>query len=425
MTKSRYGLVMLLAGIGIQNVSAQDEIETDIVKQAPSVSDRQKVVILKKRTKEEDVKGLKAGDFTYYPSVSLVEYYDDNIYATENNTRDDFVTVIVPSINIESNWKEDSLKASAGAQLSRYADFSTENANDYWLDLSGRLDIDRGKNLFGAIGYEREHEDRASPESTFGEEPTRYDLYSGNAGYVGWSGNHQIKVAYTLSQYDFMDVPGSGGVIFNDDRDRNVHGLGFRYMYHYSDAVYPYIQVLTDKCDYKLVPDYAGYERDSDGLRANIGLHIRRKNTASKIFVGKIDRDYSDSRFEDPSETDYGLRHTWRVTDKMNLILNVSRSIEETTFSGSPAYLVTDSNVQWRQKFGDRNLIKAIYSRADVNYYQITRDDLYENYVLGYSRRIVDELFVNIDLQHGTRDSNVSGDDYTINQLYFGIKAVI
>jgi hypothetical protein len=160
-------------------------------------------------------------------------------------------------------------------------------------------------------------------------------------------------------------------------------------------------------------------------LRANIGLHIRRKNTASKIFVGKIDRDYSDSRFEDPSETDYGLRHTWRVTDKMNLILNVSRSIEETTFSGSPAYLVTDSNVQWRQKFGDRNLIKAIYSRADVNYYQITRDDLYENYVLGYSRRIVDELFVNIDLQHGTRDSNVSGDDYTINQLYFGIKAVI
>lgn len=425
MKCARLALLVMMAGAGAQYAFAQEESRADISEESTPVTDRQKIVIVRKKAREEAVKGVEVGNFTLYPSISLIEYYDDNIYAEDKNTRDDFVSVIVPALNIESNWKEDSLKVGAGVELKRYSDYSTENTDDYWINLSGRVDIDRGKNLFAAAGHERKHEDRASPEAAFGEEPTRYDINSANAGYVGWSGNHQFKIAYTLAQYDFMDVTSPGGVISNDDRDRDENGVGFRYMYHFNDEVYPYIQVLTDRRDYSSIPDFEGYERNSDGVRADIGLIIRRKNVSSKLYVGSIAREYADNHFEDVSETNYGLNHTWRVNKTSQLILSLSRAIEETTLSASPGYLVSDSAIQWLQQLGQRNLMRVVYSRADVDYYQITREDLYENYVLGYSRKVVDDLFLNIDLQHGTRDSNVGGDDFTINQIYFRIKAAI
>lgn len=418
-------LAIVAAELSIPCAHAQDEVQTDVVDDKPAVTDRQKIVIVKKQDRDEKVNGVKVGDFTLFPSISFIEYYDDNIYAEDSNTRDDFVTVVVPAINIESNWKEDSLKVSAGGELSRYSDYSSENTNDYWLDVAGKIDIDRGKNLFAAAGYERKHEDRASPESAFGEEPTRYGIKTANAGYEGWSGDHQFKIAYTLSRYDFMDVSSQGGVISSDDRDRDEHGVGVRYLYHYSDEIYPYVQILTDRRDYSRDTDFEGYDRDSDGVRADIGVNIHRENMTSKLYVGTLERDYSDANFADPSETDYGLSHSWRTSKKFQLLFKLSRSIQETTLSGSPGYLVTDSSVRWRQQFGERNLIQAVYARADVDYYQITREDSYENYVLGYSRKVIDDLFLNIDIQHGTRDSNVGGDDYTINQIYLRIKSVI
>jgi len=99
-------VVLLLASTVVaQSGFALEEADPDMDQKEPAVSDRQKVVIVKKKARDKDVKGIAVGDFTLYPSISLTEYYDDNIYAEDTNTRDDFVTVVVPAVNIESNWK--------------------------------------------------------------------------------------------------------------------------------------------------------------------------------------------------------------------------------------------------------------------------------------------------------------------------------
>jgi hypothetical protein len=409
------------ANDGIAQVDSQSEIPA----KKPEIVDRKKIILLKERESEKGTEGVTLGSFTFTPSISLIEYYDDNIFATESQTLDDFVTVVIPAVNVKSNWKEHSLRANAGAEISRYAEFSSENTSNYWLNASGRYDVSKKQNIFGGLGYERKHEDRASPEAEAGEEPTKYDEYSANAGYTAWYGNHQVKLAYSFLEYDFMDVPSLGTVIPNDDRDRAEHGIGLRYQYSYSKKYLPFIQIVQDKRDYKLTPDYAGNDRNSDGTRLNVGLNIKRNNTRTRIFAGRLERTYDSPAFEDPSETDFGLDHRWKISDNMGLRFNVSRSIQETTLDGSPGYLLTDGTVQFGYRINDANSLKLTYARASADYYQILREDLYENYVIGYSRKIIDQAYLNVDLQKGQRDSNIPGDDYTINQIFFTIKAVI
>lgn len=406
-------------------VYAQDENQSELPVKRPEPSDRKKIILLKERQPQKGPEGVVLGKFTFTPSISLIEYYDDNIFATESLTLDDYVTVIIPAINMKSNWKKHSLRATAGAEISRYAEYSSENTNDYWLNISGRYDISKKKNIFGGMGYERKHEDRASPEAEAGTEPTKYDEYSANAGYTGWYGNHQLKLAYTFLEYDFKDVPSLGTVIPNDDRDRAEHGLGLRYVYSYSETLFPFLQIIQDKREYKLTPDYAGNDRNSNGSRMDIGLNIKSKNTLTTIFAGSLKRDYDSPVFDELSETDYGLKYRWKMTDSMNLSLNVARSIQETTLDGSPGYLWTDSSVQLGYRINEKNGLKAIYARSNADYYQLTREDLYENYVISYSHNIVDEAFLNVDLQKSQRDSNIPGDDFTINQIFFRIKTVI
>lgn len=421
-----FGILFMLAGtVFMSSAFAQDEAVNDLAEEDRKKSDRNKIVLLKERVVKDEVKGVVVGDFTVSPVISVTEYYDDNLYATESDTQDDFVTVITPAVNITSNWKAHSLKVAAGADFSRYAEFSTENTNDYWVNLAGRFDLDRKKNIFGGLSYERNHEDRASPEAVVGEEPVEYDLYSGNAGYSAWHGNHQVKFAYTYTEYDFMSVPSLGSVILNDDRDRTEQGIGIRYLYRYSKTMAPFIQASVEEVDYLFTPDYEGYDRNSQGARFNVGLNVLSKNTNTRLFAGSVERDYDNPLFDKVSEVDFGLNHVWKISDNSQFRANLSRSILETTFPGSPGYLSTDGSLQWRYKINDKNSLRATYARLDADYYDIDRNDTYENYVIGYSRTIVDDLVFSLDLQKGTRDSSVSGDDYTINQVYFRINAAI
>jgi len=427
----KYVLTLVLSGIvpGPQMSLAQaqdqskDEDLGEIPADKPDVADRQKIILFKKRTDKEESSGVKIGNFTLSPSVALVEYYDDNIYATESQEQDDFVTVIVPAAELQSNWKVHAVKASAGIEIARYADFSTENTDDRWFNVAGRYDLNKNQNVFAGLGYQRRHEDRATPEAVFGENPVEYDNYTANLGHSGWYGDHQIKLAYTFSEYDFLDIQSSGAVILNDDRDRTETGLGLRYLYRYTAGIAPFLQVVLDERKYELTPDYEGFARSSDGLRADIGINILRKNTVSKLFVGQVSRDYDSADFDDPSETDFGVEHTWKIADNARLIFNLSRSIQETTLPGSPGYLLSDGSLQWQFMLSDSQEIKISYAKADADYYQDTRNDVYESYLLGYARKIVDEVYFNIDLQQGLRESTEPDQDYTINQIYFRISA--
>jgi len=56
--------------------------------------------VARKPRPEFDAIGLRAGSFLVYPMLEVVENYDSNIYATQNNETDDWVTLISPDVAV-------------------------------------------------------------------------------------------------------------------------------------------------------------------------------------------------------------------------------------------------------------------------------------------------------------------------------------
>src|SRR5262249_41103884 len=105
-----------------------------------------------------DPLGIHLGGFFAYPSLGIGEAYQSNIFAEQNNTKSDFITVLEPNIDINSNWGLHALDFSAGATASLFAEHTTENTVDGHVRLTGRYDVDDATNLNGGVSWDHLHE---------------------------------------------------------------------------------------------------------------------------------------------------------------------------------------------------------------------------------------------------------------------------
>ena len=90
---------------------------------------------------ESDAVGIRSGIFMILPTISVSESYDDNILASESNTRDDLITDVEPAITVKSDWNRHALKLQANADVAFYASNSDENFQDFQIGASGRFDV--------------------------------------------------------------------------------------------------------------------------------------------------------------------------------------------------------------------------------------------------------------------------------------------
>ena len=418
--------VMLAACIpAVSDVFAQEAESAFPISSDTDLTRRSSVVIVKKRDEQIQSKGIAVGSFLLIPAISLTEYHDDNVYAAETNTHPDYVTVISPTFNLNSQWSKHKLDINAGMDLLRYADLTNENVDDYWAGISGRYDFSAKQNVFGGVNYTRDHEDRASPDAVSGDTPTTFDDYLAHVGHAFVGGRHRTRVAYTVNKLDFQNVTGSSGIIDNSDRDRTEQALGLRYLYKYTPVTALFVEAVVDKRAYDQTPDFAGNDRNSDGYRYSLGMEHVGTTSVLRIFAGSLGRDYQSAVFENQSAFDFGLDYTWNFGAASKLVVHGGRAIEETTFDNSSGYLMTDASVRMQVGISPGKSLNLSAIKSTADYYGIDRTDDYTDYSLGYSQQLLANLLVSLDLRRSKRDSNVAGSDFTINQIILRISGVI
>lgn len=420
-TLARVGCYLLLMTLMVSHTNADElsiESDTSLVK-------RKTIVIVKKRSDKIEKKGVTLGSFTLSPEITVTEYYDDNVYASQTATKDDLVTMISPNLSLTSNWKEHALVLEAGLEVTRYADLVAENTNDAWINMRGKYQLNKDHDFRLGLAYTRDHEDRASPDTIAGSEPTRFDDTTANLGYTTHQGNHFFKLIFNVSDLDFYDVNSSLGILDNDDRDRSDKTTGLRYLYKYAPGGAVFISGVYDSRDYDQTLDNEGNDRKSEGYRYSLGVELVSPSTVSKFSLGRISRDYQSIAFERVDETNVSLQHQWKFLTSSNLSISVNRSIEETTIDNSSGYLMTDVATDLNFGLSAKNEINLGATLARVDYYGINRIEDYVTYRIGYGHNLFKNLKFSADLQRAERDSSVSGENYTINQLFLRIKAAL
>src|SRR5689334_20621477 len=96
--------------------------------------------------------GFRAGPIYFFPSVAVQGLYNDNIYAENNNKRDDEILIIRPELQVQTDWSRHELQLYAGGEIGFYNHFSTEDYQDYLFQGRFRLDVSRATNIVFEAG---------------------------------------------------------------------------------------------------------------------------------------------------------------------------------------------------------------------------------------------------------------------------------
>lgn len=369
--------------------------------------------------------GYHVNGFRIRPSLSITEIYDSNVFATDKDTLSDWITRTSPNIKIDSTWTEHSLRFRAGADFGRYWDYDGENYLDYWASADGRYDLNETANLFGGVGISFNHEGRDSQDATVGGlEPTTYRSQSAHAGIKTTHGDTTYRIGGTYESLDFDNVPSVFGTLINDDRDRELFGLGIRATHQLDAQNAVFVQALYDKRDYDMGADLNGFERDSDGYRAAIGLENDfGGGNKTEAYVGIIEQDYDDSRFDSVSKVDFGGRLTFLPDKSTKITARLQRSLNETTLAGSPGYINTSLSGRIEFRVSPRLIPHLSFGYNNADYLEIGREDDTYSAEAGVKYYVARNAYILAGARHVTHDSNDKGvlfgsEDYEKNSVF-------
>lgn len=352
--------------------------------------------------------GLRVGSVVVNPQLRGGITYDDNIFATRNNTKSDFVGNVGGGFRARSNLPRHAYGVLADIDVNK---FKSNDKEDFWhgnLEAGGRYDIERETNVGGNLSVRRLTDPRDSPDDLSGSEPTVFRIYQGSAfGQTGGAAfTTRLEAGANRVEYD--DVPSSSGTINTSNRERDEFFANGTVGYRYLGPEQVYVRGQVNDRNYRLSPDSTGVTRDSQGYRAEVGATFALGPLIfGDVAVGFQEQDYDQASFGSPSRLVYNGSLLWSPTRLTSVRLEARSEFAESFNTGSPGY--------WRDLYvltvahEIRNnivgFVRGVYTQRDFE--NVSREDDIYGGDIGVRYRLDRGLF--LDGEYRYRESDVSG----------------
>ena len=173
---------------------------------------------------------------------------------------------------------------------------------------------------------------------------------------------------------------------------------------------------------YATVPDDFGFNRNSGGFLAGVGMLYRlTAKLNGEVFLGVLHRNYVDPSFKSLTTPAADATLRWQATERTALVLFTERSIEETTLYGSPGSIYTLAGGRIEQRLTDRltGIVRAAYAHSD--FAQVGRNDNDVDTSVGLRYRLTPKVTLGIDYRYTQRVSGNTLVDFTRNQVFFRV----
>ena len=375
---------------------------------------------------------IPVGSFLFRPQLGITAAYDSNIFAQRANEKADEILVLEPNFLLKSNWDKHYLRLNVGGELGRYRNNPSENYDDSWVDVKGRYDVSKNTNFFGGVNHTRDHEERGTP-AVVGTQPTTFGSDQAHAGFARQMGDYKIRFGGTVEKLDFNNT----ATEINDDRDREVRGLGVRLNYLYEPNRELFAQGIYDSRDYVLGVDDNGYNRDSEGYRASVGVKNRYSNRLGvESYVGILHHDFRDSRFANIDIPEVNAKINYLSSPQSRIGLSLNRTLEETILSGASSYLSDTLSLQAERRFDSRRSVVASFSTGIADYQGVTLKENNVDASIDWRYRINPEMYFGLRYRVLVNDSNQAtavnnaanpqfSQDYVRQQVMFTLNSML
>ena len=368
-------------------------------------------------TQQDSAEGAApdASPYTFDAGIAVTGRVTDNVFLTANDRRSDVVTVLSPWMTLSYRAEDFRLNLEASSEIGRFVDYSQENYEDYFLGAQAQYRINDNLFAFGGLDYELVHEGRESPDDVSGLRPTELREASGYLGIGGTLAERSFRLGLNLRDLDYEDTPAAlGTVVDNDDRDRRQVEFGGRMGVADLGDGEVFLQGIYDKREYDQPVDNMGLgvQRGSEGYQAAIGYTGSIGPLRGEVLLGMISQSYDDPRFGTTEALDLGMDLTMELDGATSLDVVVDRTLEETTISGSSAYISTSAGVRLRHSVAPDMSLAAYAFLTRNDYQSIARTDHLAEAGVSLRYYLNPRLYLDTEYDFRQRQSDIAGADY-------------
>lgn len=393
--------------------------ETTTREGATAQAAQQRETVTSRPRPEYDPLGIRAEGFYFYPKWTQTEMFDDNIFAVPGAGHADLISIFSPAFQVRSDFNQHAVSFGARADIGKYLISAGENYDDWAMFGDGRIDVARDIGLVGAITFAHRHEDRGSPDNVNGKNPTTFYALEPTIGAYWQLNRFSIRTEAGLTRYDYNSVETSTGLIINqNDRDRTEYTGGARFGYEIVPNYEAFFRGSYNNRVYNDKTDSDGFRRSSDGWEADVGTAIDLTGVVfGNVFGGYREQYYQDLRLPTIKGPGFGADVTWNVTKLTTIKALVERRTEETTQVGASGYNSMNFGASVDHELMRNILLSASGSYQINNYKGIDRNDDLIRAEAGGKYLINRYAAIGLAYNFLNRNSNVPGENFTINQV--------
>ena len=360
--------------------------------------------------------GYKLGGFRLHNSITIDNFYNDNVFATDGNKDDDYFVSIVPGLEIESTWLHHYLSLNAFGTIDRYATVTAEDNEEYTVETQGRLDLTEESSLTTVFRQGRDTVGRTNAENDRRKNPQQLYFYAGELSYDHGFSKIDLTLRGFARRLDYVKS-------IDDDRDRVHYGGRPRLAYRFSPAFSVFLEPGAEIRDYDDKRDNDGVEKSSAAISGYVGSEFDITSIIrGELAIGFIHINFDESSFDDETIPAVKSEVTWDVTPLTRLDLEVAHRLATTTRQGASSKTQTLVSLGASHELR-RNVIlnaQATYLREDFN--DISRDD--DNFRFRAGARYLINRFLSIDLGYRfrLRETNAPNRDFRQNVVTLSIE---
>lgn len=370
----------------------------------------QNASVLQRERPEYAALGIRRGGFLLYPKLATGLGYTDNVLSTATNEKSDTYLSLAPSISAQSDWSRHALQGSAGAETEKFADQTSEDVTNWYVNGVGKLDV--VGNSFVQLGSELRsgHLKRSSIGfPALGAEPAKV-LYGNIFGRGVYQFGRSRAIGTALyNKTDFDDVRSrAGGTIDMDNRDAKSWRVTGRGEYAVSPDTALFGEVSYAEIDYP-TDNLAGSSRNSTDTNVKAGANFDLSALVrGEIGVGYQSRDYADPIYAGVKGLSIASEIEYFPTELTTLSGTLSRGVEDSALSGSGGYLSTAGSVAVDHELLRNVLLRAAVSYENADFKGVDRTDKIYELSVGAKYLLNNSAGLGATLSHGKRESSGS-----------------
>ncbi|MEM8987116.1 MAG: outer membrane beta-barrel protein [Pseudomonadota bacterium] len=362
--------------------------------------------------------GAPLGLGRLYPELGLAMVAEDNVFAEDGDAVDDIYLLARPAIAFRTNAGRYKADLSAYAAHRAYREETSEDRTDWGAAGAFEINMDGRLAARFAAAIDAAREDRGAIDAPLeAVEPVPARRFGGDGAVIFILNRLRFSLGgrYAVADYDDVAARG-GGVIDQDFRDNAAAFARVKAALNLAPRVSAFIAAEAGRTDYD---DDASFDRDSDGVKAEVGLDIEAtKLLYGALSVGAAREEFAAGTVE--SET-FNAAVLWNATPLTSFRLSASRGVDAGVSTASVGRVATEVAAGVDHEVL-RNLVLTLEGERGVYDYdaEARTDEIWgaafrARYLLNPS------VYATFETRHDQRRSDLPFRDYDRTVLSIGL----